>query len=146
MGNLRDYLIKRATEDPTGIGMSAFFTYEPEVIENDAGQPLKIVARPESLESFDFVGQGAAVSNGLLSVRHKSDRGRRIALSGQAEKYLAAIHHRGPLTLGGILCEFPHNLGTVQRTLRELSQAGLATFLPDARVAITPSGAEHVRR
>jgi hypothetical protein len=66
LGDVRSYLLKKAAADPTGMGLSAMFAYEPETII-DAGGNAVAVARVFDVQGVDFVARPAANPNGLLS-------------------------------------------------------------------------------
>lgn len=68
LGDVWSYLMTVAEKDPTAIGLSAVFAWDPEVILDDQGQAEMIAARITSMFQVDFVGQGAATPNGLLSL------------------------------------------------------------------------------
>lgn len=62
-GNVREYLLRKAKGDPTGIGLSAVIGFDLE--ESETG----LVARIGAVVAVDFVGNPAANPNGLLSAK-----------------------------------------------------------------------------
>jgi hypothetical protein len=98
-GNLRKYLLDFASSDPAGIGMSAFFNYEPEVTTDQQGNPIKIIARPSELYAIDFVGEPAANPNGLLSAKSEEMAAKPLP---RGSAYLKVLIQEGPLNLGGL--------------------------------------------
>ena len=70
LGNVRDYVLKLATEHPELLGMSAVFAFSVEPAMDATGNVSGVAARIEALEAVDIVGKGAAVDNGLLSARN----------------------------------------------------------------------------
>jgi hypothetical protein len=66
-GNVRDYLLKLAKCRPGDFGLSAVIGYDLEPQTDQSGNPTALVARVFEVDAVDFVGQGAATPNGLLS-------------------------------------------------------------------------------
>jgi hypothetical protein len=62
-GNVREYLLRKAKSDPTGLGLSAVIGFDLE--EGETG----LVARIGAVVAVDFVGDPAANPNGLLSAK-----------------------------------------------------------------------------
>jgi hypothetical protein len=65
IGNVWDYLLGIADEDPTAIGLSVVMCWKPD----EEILPERIVARVEKVYQIDFVDDPAANPNGLLSRR-----------------------------------------------------------------------------
>ncbi len=68
-GDVRSYLLKRAKQDPAGLGLSAVIGCDVEPVINLSGQPTDLVARVFTVDAVDFVGEGAATPNGLLAAK-----------------------------------------------------------------------------
>lgn len=86
LGNVWDYLICKAKNDPAGIGLSAVIGFDVEPVGLDASQPEKLVARIEACIAVDFVGTPAANPNGLLSAtNNKPGAARLLAALASAE-------------------------------------------------------------
>lgn len=68
LGNVREYLLRRAKSRPESFGLSCVIGFDTEVQADDAGQVMALVARVTHLDAIDVVGRGAATPNGLLSV------------------------------------------------------------------------------
>jgi hypothetical protein len=66
-GNVRDYLLSRATKRPDSFGLSCVIGWDAEIVNDAQGQPASLVARVFALDAVDVVGRGAATPNGLLS-------------------------------------------------------------------------------
>ena len=66
-GDVWSYVLAVARDYPTGSGLSVVFDYEPEVVTDAGGQPVKVVARARGVAAVDFVGSPAANPRGLLS-------------------------------------------------------------------------------
>jgi hypothetical protein len=66
-GNVRDYLLARASTRPDSFGLSCVIGWDAEVVADATGQPTSLVARVFALDAIDVVGRGAATPNGLLS-------------------------------------------------------------------------------
>lgn len=111
-GNLADYVLTLAEEDPTAFGMSMQIEYETDVertangqVKRDAnGKPLKPFARVTKLRSVDVVGTPAANPSGLFSegddvtkgasaLLDSLEAGSPEALLSQAEAFLRAYLH-----------------------------------------------------
>ena len=68
-GDVREYLLRMAQDDPTGIGMSAFFEFHVEPILDAAGNVVDCPCRIDRLDAVDFTSSPAANENGMLSAR-----------------------------------------------------------------------------
>lgn len=66
-GDVRSYLLSKAQNDPAGFGLSTEIYFDPELVTDGAGTPLRVVARATDVTAVDFVGKPAANPNGLLS-------------------------------------------------------------------------------
>jgi hypothetical protein len=69
LGNVKDYILRKAKSDPTGIGLSAEIFFELEEQTDAAGNVIALVARVKEISAVDFVGKPAANPNGLLSAK-----------------------------------------------------------------------------
>lgn len=132
LGNVREYLIRHAKEDPAGIGMSAFFSYELEPVTDDFGNVLALNARLYELEAIDFVSVPAANPNGLLGAK-RDDAAAPPAAASPGEfphdvrgAYLAALVKDGPLHLGGLAARFNGRLEEMRATAEWLVNHGYA--------------------
>ena len=65
MGDARSYLMGKAKDDPTGMGLSAVIAWTPETLTE--GDVTTTLARIEDVQAVDFVGKPAANPNGLLA-------------------------------------------------------------------------------
>jgi hypothetical protein len=68
LGNVWDYLLAKAKEDPAGMGMSAVIGWDGEEHKDDDGA-IRILARVNEVDAVDFVGTPAANPNGLLAAK-----------------------------------------------------------------------------
>lgn len=170
MGDVRQYLIDFAKDDPAGIGMSAFFSYHVDPVLDDFGNVVKCPARMEELEAIDFVGTPAANPRGLLSAKgttfdpqppsgtpnasgwqdpNPKDQGRAPVPANTAEfphdvrgAYLREIVQHGPLSIGGLAARFTGRLEQMRATADWLVSHGYAERV-NGRVPTykaTPSG------
>jgi hypothetical protein len=67
LGDVRSYLLSRAKQDPTGLGLSAVIRFDAEPVNGADGRAVDVVARVSEVAAVDFVGRPAANPNGLLS-------------------------------------------------------------------------------
>ena len=73
VGNVRDYLLDLADEDPGAFGLSAMFDFELEPVFDNEGTAVALVARINNVFSVDTVAMPAANPRGLGGM----SRGRR---------------------------------------------------------------------
>jgi len=151
LGNVRQYLLSHAKEDPTGIGLSAFFTFHVEPAYDDFGNVTTCPARLEDLEAIDIVGQPAANPRGLLSAQagtfdprpsgwsddNPQDPARAPIPPSTPEfpndvrgAYLAAIVRDGPLSIGGLAARFNGRLEAMRAGADWLVSNGYAEKIP----------------
>lgn len=69
LGNVKDYLIRRAKQRPETFGLSAVIYFDAEPVTDAAGNVVDLVARVTALDAIDVVGKGAATPNGLLTAK-----------------------------------------------------------------------------
>lgn len=76
LGNVKDYLLRKAKDDPRGFGMSAVIAYDVEETTNALGT-VELVARVGAVEAVDFVSDPAATRHGLLAAKQTNQQGGR---------------------------------------------------------------------
>ncbi|HEY1190587.1 MAG TPA: hypothetical protein VGE74_23340 [Gemmata sp.] len=69
LGNVKDYLIRKAQTDPLGLGLSAVIGFDVEEAVDAQGNVTALLARVDAVEAVDFVSNPAANSRGLLSAQ-----------------------------------------------------------------------------
>lgn len=69
LGNVKDYLLRKAKSDPTGFGLSAVIAFGVEDQSDASGNVTGLVARVSGVDAVDFVSRPAANPNGLLSTK-----------------------------------------------------------------------------
>lgn len=138
LGNVRDYLLSFADEDPQGIGMSAMFGFHVDPITDQFGNVISRPARLEDLDGIDFVGKPAANPNGLLSAG-PDVVAEQPAVDGGDEQpplnsddadetmYLKALSHYGVMGTSGFAVHFPHTANRMKATCNRLIAQGCAT-------------------
>lgn len=67
LGNVKEFLLRKAQSDPTSFGMSAVIAFDSVEVTDDSGNVVDIVARIGRVESCDFVSDPAANRWGLLA-------------------------------------------------------------------------------
>lgn len=168
LGDVRSYLIAHASDDPAGIGMSAFFVHNLEPLLDDSENVDSLLSRPVELTAFDVVGTPAANPNGLLNQRMfdpqpPSGTPDSSGWSDEAPAdppaaplpvstpefprdergdYLRALVKDGPMSLGGIAARFNGRLEAMRAGLDWLVSNGYANK-SGARItkyAATPKG------
>jgi hypothetical protein len=148
LGNVRDYLLAHAVEDPAAIGMSAMFVFDVEPIVDRYGGVTALVARIQSLEAVDFVDQPAANPAGLLSAPARMfdpqpPSGWQDATpkppataplpastpdtDGAERQYLLALVKRGPQRLADFAAQCATALEGIRAALESLVSTGCAT-------------------
>jgi hypothetical protein len=94
LGNVKDYLLRKAKSDPAGFGLSAVIAFDVEEKTDAAGNITALVARVKHVDAVDFVGKPAANPNGLLSA---------AAPAAQTKLSIGAISMNA--TLKNLLCQ-----------------------------------------
>ena len=166
LGDVREYLIRHAKEDPAGIGMSAMFEFEIEPVVDAYGNPISLPARLTSLMAIDFVGVPAANPQGLLSANVGgtpdssgwSDPGPRdlakappvtsaltagvdLAKDARGQYLRALVEHGGPMHWGSIAARCGGRLEAARAGADWLVAHQLATKTDQGVYSATPAGA-----
>jgi hypothetical protein len=154
-GNVREYILRMAQEDPAAIGLSNFFEYEPETVMNEMGDVVGIIAMPISWSACDVVQQPAANPMGLLSANPNSgwsddnpaDPARAPLPVSTPEfprdvrgDYLKSIVKDGPLLLGGLAARHNGRLEAMRAGADWLVSHGYATKTARGEYAATAKG------
>lgn len=167
LGNVRDYLLCHAKDDPAGIGMSAMFNFEVEPETDQFGNVVKCLARITDLTAIDFVSVPAANPMGLLSAKalfdprppsgtpdaagwqdaKPDDRAKAPIPAGTPEfpndlrgDYLVHIAKHGPMPFTGLLAKHSGRLEEMRASADWLVSNGYATKSTQGKYAATAKG------
>lgn len=167
LGNVREYLLLHAEEDPAGIGMSAMFSYDAEPVFDDFGNASYGPARLYELTAIDFVGKPAANPAGLLSAAatfdprppsghadtpgwqdpKPADQAKSPIPAGTPEfpmdvrgDYLRAISKHGPMPFSGLAAHFSGRLEAMRAGADWLVSHGYAKKSTKGLYEATPAG------
>lgn len=144
LGNVREYLLRHAQDDPAGIGMSAMFEFDVDPQTDRMGNVISLPARLTALYAIDFVGTPAANPAGLLSAKPLTPNpaldifGRRVS----SLACLQAIATHGPLHLGSLVARtgFRGRWESLRADVEWLVNRGFAEKTGQAQYKATPSG------
>lgn len=152
LGDVKEYLLRHAKDDPAGVGMSAMFEYTVDPVVDDYGTVLSRPARLSTLDAIDFVDVPAANPRGLLAAGWQDPNPKDQAVAPipvstpewpvNAGDYLTKMVKDGPQTLGGIASQFSGRLEAMRAACSWLCSNGFAEVVPGNNPAwkATPKG------